>query len=183
MNLNRIARMRRVTRRKTGVISALTLGALVVSGGVAMASLDGEPEADDAGVSDTVELPSPDDARPGGGESDPKVCLSLDKEAQRAIAKAAAEVSGGTIRVPLSKVEVIPCKTKPQPDSPQPPDPDPTTPAPPESTPTPPAPPTQEPTPTPTPTPPASPPSESAPTPPAPAAPTTPAPEVTSAPS
>jgi hypothetical protein len=126
-----------VTRRKAGLISALTLGALVVSGGVAMASLDEEPEWNDVEASDTAELPGPDDSETGEEETDAKVCLRLDKEAQRAIAKAAAEVAGGTIRVPLNKIEVIPCKVKtPSAPDPAPPSaPDPAPPSVPDTTP------------------------------------------------
>jgi hypothetical protein len=141
MTLNRMGSTRRKINQKAWLTGTLALGAVAASGGVAMASLHEEPKSKIAPASQSF-MAHDDDGEHKAREIEKakgRVCLRLDKKAQKAIHDAEAAAKGDTITVPLSKAEVVPCKGvpthTPKPTTPKPtttpaPAPKPTTPAP-----------------------------------------------------
>jgi hypothetical protein len=131
MNSNRMGSTRRKSNRKVWLTGTLTLGALAASGGVATAALTHSPEhASGATARVAASLPAPKILSAtkapqgnGGAKSDHErargpVCLRLDKNAQKAIAAAAA-ASHGSVVVPVGKIDVVPCpKPKAAPPAP-----------------------------------------------------------------
>jgi hypothetical protein len=168
MTLNRMGSTRGKINRKAWLTGTLTLGAVAASGGVAMASLHEEPKSKIAPASQSFMAHDEDEDKDKDKDkakeiekAKGQVCLRLDKRAQKAVHDAEAVAKGGTITVPLNKVEVVPCKGAPTPK------PAPTTPSAPASTDSGSKPPAPKPTATTAPTP----------------KPTTPKPTVTSTPS
>jgi hypothetical protein len=117
MTLNRMGNTRGKNNRKLWLTGTLTLGAVAASGGVAMAALHEEPghSSKVANVSQSFSSKSEGEnegvkkAKAAVDKAKGQVCIRLDKEAQKAIAEAEAASKGGTVTVPLSKVEVLPC--------------------------------------------------------------------------